>query len=361
MTEQYTNYANVRVEDIPPYETFQLYPGRRFAWRSPIRYLSLNGKMEFHYIHEWNMPMPSGECLIREEYFGDKIISTSYRYERGLITQVHYSDRAAYFVEDGGVRKEELKDNKVEPAQPLAVEKTDEFAHLTVEGKLQLVKDKLKEFMSILDSTFVMDDRPTQADNGGEPIRYFGAIPDTPAVSVEDFGAKGDWDGVSGTDNTQAFQDAMTYVENKDTASSQYIDKLIAAQKANESLPIYEGAYLNADALTSEHAFVDGKVFLIMNDSKTGAENCRRRVGKGTEIVHLVDYVSIAHYGPLNMSTEWSVLPEDALVHGEDGEKTFLRAGTRLKVLDYAGVFNGGEINPGTLAVQYADCIYPSL
>lgn len=362
MTEQYTNYAHVRVEDIPPHGTFQFHPSWRFAWRSPVRYLSLNGKMEFHYIHEWNMPMPSGECLIREEYFGDKIISTSYRYECGGITQVYYSDRAAYYMDDGGVRKEELKDNKVEPAQSEPVdEKLDEHAHLSTEGKLQLVKEKLKEFMSILDSTFVTDDKPTHADNGGTPLRYFGAMPDTPAVSVEDFGAKGDWDGVSGTDNAQAFQDAIASAENKNAASPQYLEKLIAAQKANEKLPIYQGAYLHADALTGEHVFVDGEAFLIMNDSKTGAENRRRRAGKGTEIVHLVDYVSITHYGPLNMGTEWSVLPEDAIVHGEDGEKTFLQAGTKFKVLDYAGVFNGGEINPGTLAVRYADCIYPSL
>lgn len=311
MTEQYTNFANVRVEDIPPYETFQLYPRWRFAWRSPIRYLSLNGKMEFHYIHEWNMPMPSGECLIREEYFGDKIISTSYRYEIGGITQVYYSDRAAYFMEDGEVRKEELKDNKVEPVQSEPVDKKlDEYAHLSTEGKLQLVKEKLKEFMSILDSTFVMDDKSTQADNAGEPIRYFGAVPD------------------------QVYADA--------------------------SIPIYQGAYLHAESLTGERVTVDGEEYLIMNDGKINDPARRFRVSKHTEVVHLVDYVSVTHSGPLLLGTAWVVHAEDTIVHGEDDEQVFLPAGTSVKVLDYPRVFNGGDFNPGTLAVRYADYDYPT-
>lgn len=322
MTEQYTNFANVRVEDIPPYDTFQFHPSWRFAWRSPVKYLSLNGKMEFHYIHEWYMPMPSGECLIREEYFGDKIISTSYRYERGGITQVYYSDRAAYFVEDGEVRKEELKDNKAEPAQPEPVdEKLDEHAHLSIEGKLQLVKEKLKELMSILDSTFVTDDKSAEADNGGTPIQYFGAMPDN------------------------------------ENPVNQWEVKMTDDKNPGRAIPFYIGDYLHAESLTGERVTVDGEEYLIMRDNLER----RFRVTRKTQIVHLVDYVSITHYGPLIIGADWTVLYEDALVHGEDGEKTFLQIGTRFKVLDYAGVFNGGEISPGTLAVQYADYDYPTL
>ncbi len=322
MTEQYTNYANVRVEDIPPHGTFQFHPSWRFAWRSPVKYLSLNGKMEYHYILEWLMPMPSGECLIREEYFGDKIISTSYRYECGGITQVYYSDRAAYFMDEGGVRKEELKDNKVEPAQSEPVdEKLDEYAHLSTEGKLQLVKEKLKEFMSILDSTFVTDDKPTHADNEGTPIQYFGATPD------------------------------------KENSVNQWEVKMTDDKNQGRAIPFYIGDYLHAESLTGERVTVDGEEYLIMRDNLER----RFRVTRKTQIAHLVDYVSITHYGSLIIGADWTVLYEDALVHGEDGEKTFLPVGTRFKVLDYAGVFNGGEINPGTLAVQYADYDYPTL
>lgn len=321
MTEQYTNYAYVRVEDIPPHGTFQFHPSWRFAWRSPVRYLSLNGKMEFHYIHEWNMPMPSGECLIREEYFGDKIISTSYRYECGGITQVYYSDRAAYYMDDGGVRKEELKDNKVEPAQSEPVdEKLDEHAHLSTEGKLQLVKEKLKEFMSILDSTFVTDDKPAHADNGGTPIQYFGATPD------------------------------------KENSVNQWEVKMTDDKNPGRAIPFYIGDYLHAESLTGERVTVDGEEYLIMRDNLER----RFRVTRKTQIVHLMDYVRVYNVDVGASVDGWTPSKGKVVVHGPEGERTTLSAGTKFKVLDRA-VMNRVEFNPGTLAVRYADYDYPTL
>ena len=321
MTAQVTNFANVRVEDIPPHGTFQFHPSWRFAWRSPVRYLSLNGKMEFHYILEWLMPMPSGECLIREEYFGDKIISTSYRYECGGITQVYYSDRAAYFMEDGGVRKEELKDNKVEPVQPeLVDEKLDEHTHLSTEGKLQLVKEKLKEFMSILDSTFVTDDKPTHADNGGTPIQYFGATPD------------------------------------KENSVNQWEVKMTDDKNPGRAIPFYIGDYLHAESLTGERVTVDGEEYLIMRDNLQR----RFRVTRKTQIVHLMDYVRVYNVDVGASVDDWTPSNGKVVVHGPEGERTTLSAGTKFKVLDRA-VMNRVEFNPGTLAVRYADYDYPSL
>ena len=322
MTEQYTNYANVRVEDIPPHGTFQFHPSWRFAWRSPVKYLSLNGRKEFHYIHEWLMPMPSGECLIREEYFGDKIISTSYRYECGGITQVYYSDRAAYFVEDGAVRKEELKDNVAKSVQqPPVDEKSDEHTHLSTEGKLQLVREKLKEFMSILDSTFVMDNKSPEADNGGTPLRYFGATPD------------------------------------EETPVNPWVVKMPDEKNPGRAIPFYVGDYLHAEALTGERIIVDGEEYLIMQDNLKR----RYRVSRKTQIVHLMDYVSVNTYGQLaRIQDDWTYSDGRVVVYGPGGERTPLSTGTKYKVLDRA-VMNPTEINPGTLAVRYADYDYPSL
>ena len=91
--------------------------------------------MEYHYILEWDLVTPYGVNMIREEYFGDKVISSSYTLTSEGITEVNYSDRAAYFIDDGGVRKEELKDNNVEPAHS------------------EPIDEKLKELMSILDNS----------------------------------------------------------------------------------------------------------------------------------------------------------------------------------------------------------------
>lgn len=297
MTEQYTNFANVRVEDIPPYDTFQLYPSWRFAWRSPVKYLSLNGKMEFHYIHEWYMSMPSSECLIREEYFGDKVISSSYTLTSEGITEVNYSEGPAYWLKDGQVCKQEPKEEQTQQSS------TDE--------KLDTLNAKLDEPLTKFPGSYALDTGSIEADNGGTPLRYFGAAPD------------------------------QVY--------------------AGASIPIYQGAYLHAESLTGERVTVDGEEYLIMNDGKINDPTRRFRVSKGTEVVHLVDYVSITQYGPLIIGDDWAVLYEDALVHAEDGEKTFLPAGAMFKVLDYAGVFNGGEIIPGTLAVRYAGYDYPPL
>lgn len=307
MTEQYTNYANVRVEDIPPHGTFQFHPSWRFAWRSPVKYLSLNGRKEFHYIHEWLMPMPSGECLIREEYFGDKIISTSYRYECGGITQVYYSDRAAYFVEDGAVRKEELKDNVAKSVQQLPVdEKSDEHTHLSTEGKLQLVKEKLKEFMSILDSTFVMDNKSPEADNGGTSLQWFGAEPDPAELPLD--------------------------------------------------LPLYSEHYLHADSVTGHEVNLNEDNFLIMRVSGR-----RMRVGKDTEIVHLLDYEKIEQYGRPVVVDGWTISDGKVAIYGTNDERTVLPNGTKFKVVDYSDVINWGEIVPGTLAIRYPDYKYPTL
>lgn len=311
MTEQYTNFANVRVEDIPAGSCYCAQAGWVASYRSPEKIKSLNGQMEYHYILEWLMRMPSGECLIREEYFGDKIISTSYRYECGGITQVYYSTRAAYFMEDGGVRKEELKDNKAQPTQQPAAEKTDEFSYLTVEDKLRLAKGILKEFMSILDGAFIMNDKSTEADNAGEPIRYFGAAPDQE--------------------------------ENPDT-----------------KLPMYQGAYLHAEALTGERVTVDGEEYLIMNYSPINAATRCFRVGKKTQIVHLMDYVRVYNVDVGASVDGWTPSNGKVVVHGPEGERTTLAAGTKFKVLDRA-VMNRVEFNPGTLAVRYADYDYPTL
>ena len=328
MTEQYTNYAHVRVEDIPPHGTFQFHPSWRFAWRSPVKYLSLNGKKEFHYIHEWLMPMPSGECLIREEYFGDKIISTSYRYECGRITQVYYSDRAAYFVEDGAVRKEELKDNVAKKVQqPPVGEKSDEHAHLSTEGKLQLVREKLKELMSILDSTFVKDDKSTEVDNEGAPIQYFGATPD------------------------------------KENPINQWEVKMADDKNPGRAIPFYVGDYLHAEALTGERIVVDGEEYLIMQDNLKR----RYRVSRKTQIVHLMDYVRIFNVDAEPSIDGWRSSNGGVVVYGPEGVRTLLATGTKYKVLDLA-VTNLTEGNAGidlltdhVVAVRYADYNYPTL
>lgn len=322
MTEQYTNYANVRVEDIPPHGTFQFHPSWRFAWRSPVKYLSLNGRKEFHYIHEWLMPMPSGECLIREEYFGDKIISTSYRYECGGITQVYYSDRAAYFVEDGAVRKEELKDNVAKSVQqPPVDEKSDEHAHLSTEGKLQLVKEKLKEFMSILDSTFVTDNKSPEADNGGTPLRYFGATPD------------------------------------EETPVNPWVVKMPDEKNPGRAIPFYVGDYLHAEALTGERIIVDGEEYLIMQDNLKR----RYRVSRKTQIVHLMEYEKIELYVLPVAVDGWTVSDGKVAIYGTNEERTVLPNGAKFKVVEYADAINWGEIVPGTLAIRYPDYKYPTL
>lgn len=297
MTEQYTNYANVRVEDIPPCVTYRCIPHWGMSWRSPVKYKSLSGEMEYHYILEWDLVTPYGANMIREEYFGDKVISSSYTVTSEGITGVNYSEGPAYWLKDGQVCKQEPKEEQAQQSS------TDE--------KLDTLNAKLDELLAKFPGSYVLGTDPIEADNGGIPLRYFGAVPN------------------------------QVY--------------------AGASIPIYQGAYLHAESLTGERVTVDGEEYLIMNDGKINDPARRFRVSKHTEVVHLVDYVSITQYGPLIIGDDWTVLYEDALVHAEDGEKTFLPAGAKFKVLDYAGVFNGGEIIPGTLAVRYADYDYPAL
>lgn len=307
MTEQYTNFANVRVEDIPPCVTYRCMPHWGMSWRSPVKYKSLNGKMEFHYIHEWDLVTPYGANMIREEYFGDKVISSSYTVTSEGITGVNYSEGPAYWLKDGQVCKQEPKEEQTQQSS------TDE--------KLDTLNAKLDELLAKFPGSYVLDTGPIEADNGGTPIQYFGATPD------------------------------------KENSVNQWEVKMADDKNPGRAIPFYIGDYLHAESLTGERVTVDGEEYLIMRDNLER----RFRVTRKTQIVHLVDYVSITHYGPLIIGADWTVLYEDAIAHGEDGEKTFLPAGAMFKVLDYAGVFNGGEITPGTLAVRYAGYDYPAL
>lgn len=70
--------------------------------------------------------------------------------------------------------------------------------------------------------TFYWDSTSTESDNGGTIIQATGITTGrwkrvyNGAVNVKWFGAKGDWNGTTGTDDTVAIQNALTYVgENK--------------------------------------------------------------------------------------------------------------------------------------------------
>lgn len=195
MTEQFTNFANVRVEDIPAGLSYCARDGWGAAYRSPEKIKSVNGVMEYHYILEWTMHTPKSRVLIREEYFGSEVIYSSYEFSQQQIEKVGYSGGDCYYIEKDQVRKE-----TPQPAEQLN-QGTEKAA--TIDEKLDEIIDRLDVLEVKFFGEYKADTLGVEADNAGKPIQYFGAVPDEDTESdaiwfyrIEESGIvrkRGDW------------------------------------------------------------------------------------------------------------------------------------------------------------------------
>lgn len=306
MTEQYTSYANVRVEDIPPYHTYQKCPDWGVSWRSPVKYKSLNGLMEYHYILEWRMPTPNGLVLTREEYFGDKLIYTSYHLNGQEIKQVERIKSDSYKLPN---------DNTSISTEAVPIDTAS-----STDQKLDTVIGHLEKLLAKFPGGYRLGVDYGPADDSGTPLQYFGAMPD------------------------------------EENSVNPWVVKMPDEKNPGRAIPFYVGDYLHAEALTGERIIVDGEEYLIMQDNLKR----RYRVSRKTQIVHLMDYVRVYNVGAEPSIDGWRSSSGRVVVCGPEGERTPLVTGTKYKVLDHA-VMNPTEINPGTLAVRYADYNYPTL
>lgn len=308
MTEQFTNFANVRVEDIPAGLSYCARDGWGAAYRSPEKIKSVNGVMEYHYILEWTMHTPKSSVLIREKYFGSEVICSSYEFNREQIVKVGYSGGDCYYIEKGQVRKE-----TPQPEEQLN-QSTEKAA--TIDEKL----DAIIERLDVLEVK-LSGENGAKADSAGKPIGYFGAVPDEqPAVS---------WWEVKMPDD----------------------------KNPGRAIPFYVGEYVHAETLSGERITVDGEEYLIMRD---GAKR-PLRVSRETQIVHLMEYEKIELYVLPVAVDGWTVSDGKVAIYGTNEERTVLPNGTKFKVVEYADAINWREIVPGTLAIRYPDYKYPTL
>lgn len=303
MTEQFTNFANVRVEDVPIGLRYCAKDGWGASYRSPEKIKSVNGVMEYHYILEWTLSTPKSSTLIREEYFGGEVIYSSYQFNPLQIDQVGYSSGDFYFIEKDGVRKETPQPEEQPHESVQKVNTTDE--------KLDTVIGHLEKLLAKFPGGYRLSVDHGPADDSGAPLQYFGATPDE--------------------------------------------------ENPGRAIPYYIEDYLHAETLTGERIIVDGEEYLIMNDSPIAAPHRRFRVSKKTQIVHLMDYEKVDLYVLPVVADGWTISDGKVAIYGPNDERTVLPNGTKFKIVDYSDVINWGEVVPGTLAVRYPDYKYPSL
>lgn len=204
MTEQFTNFANVRVEDIPAGFSYSVRDGWGASYRSPEKIKSVNGVMEYHYILEWITHTPTSIVMIIEEYFGSEVVYSSYEFNQQQIVKVGYSGGDCYYVEKGQVRKE-----TTQPAEQLN-QGTEKAA--TIDEKLDAIIDRL----DVLEVKL-------SGENGATP--------------------------------------------DKENPINQWQVKMVDDKNPGRAIPFYVGDYLHAEALTGEHIIVDGEEYLVMQDN----------------------------------------------------------------------------------------------
>lgn len=327
MLEQFTKFANVRVEDIPAGFSYCVRDGWSVAYRSPEKIKSLNGQMEYHYIHEWTMHARTRRFLIREEYFGAKVEWTKYEIANGSVCLMESSSgkNMKTIVENEG--KVSLTyvslDSDIDAAEKQSQQSGNKI--VSADEKLDEIIDRLDvlevKLLAKFPGEYRLDADYSPADDGGTPLRYFGAEPD------------------------------------KETSVNPWVVKMPDEKNPGRAIPFYVGDYLHAEAVTGERIIVDGEEYLIMQDNLKR----RYRVSRKTQIVHLMEYEKIELYVLPVAVDGWTVSDGKVAIYGTNEERTVLPNGTKFKVVEYVDAINWGEIVPGTLAIRYPDYKYPTL
>lgn len=187
MLEQFTKFANVRVEDIPAGFSYSVRDGWGVAYRSPEKIKSLNGQMEYHYIHEWTMHARTRRFLIREEYFGAKVEWTKYEIANGSVCLMESSSgkNMKTVVENEG--KASLAyvslDFDIDTAEKQSQQSGDKI--VSADEKLDKIIDRLDvlevKLLAKFPGEYRLDMDGAGADDAGTPLQWFGAIPDEAA------------------------------------------------------------------------------------------------------------------------------------------------------------------------------------